>query len=59
VQAGAVGVIVNGVKTQDAVGGIGGGALGINFNQASEWQLSKLYIWNYHLSNSDFDFAAS
>ena len=61
VEQGAVGAIVNGVETRDAVGGVGGGALGINFHSqsASEWQLSKLYIWNYHLSNSDFQLASS
>jgi len=53
------GIIVNNfVKTQ-GLGGDGGCALGINHDDQSEWQLSKLYIWNYHLSTSDFVFVAS
>jgi hypothetical protein len=37
-------------------GGLGSCAMGINyhFTQVSDWQLSKLYIWDHHLSDSDF-----
>jgi len=53
---------VNNVRTSFAIGGGGGGALGINIGvdiagstpEVSDWQFSKLYIWNYHLSDSDF-----
>ena len=50
------GVLVNHVRSAQANGGTGNGALGINqqVGESSDWQFSKLYIWNYHLSDSDF-----
>jgi len=62
VKTGADGTIVNNVRTSLTIGGGGGGALGINIGvdiggstpEVSDWQFSKLYIWNYHLSDSDF-----
>jgi len=39
-----------------ATGGLGSAALGINqdSSQRSEWQLSRVYMWNYTLSDEDF-----
>ena len=57
VKAGAAGVYMNGVKRLDAVGGEGSCAMAINppqTTQWSDWQLSKVYIWNYLLSDNDF-----
>jgi len=53
------GIIVNNVVKAQGNGGSGSCALGINHAETSEWQFSKLYIWNYHLSVSDFAFVAS
>jgi len=52
--------IVNGDARSSARTGASNCALGINFfAELSDWQLSKLYIWNYHLSPTDFTLAAS
>jgi len=61
VASGSDGIIVNDIVKAGALGGEGNCALGINSNnnEASEWQLSKLYIWNYHLSDVDFELASS
>jgi hypothetical protein len=53
------GTIVNAITTSVATGGIGNCSLGINFDASSDWQLSKLYIWDYHLSDSDFALAST
>ena len=54
------GIIVNNIVRAQGNGGSGNCALGINHGtERSEWILSKLYIWNYHLSASDFAFVAS
>jgi len=52
-----LGKIVNGIISSDGRGGIGSCALGINHNQASDWQLSKVYVWNTHLSDEDLTLA--
>ena len=55
--AGAAGVIVNGVVTANAFGGSGNCRLtmhGWDTSQRSDWQLSRLYVWNTHLSNTVF-----
>lgn len=59
--AGSAGVIANGVVTCTACGGVGNGNLAINqgtvgigTNFNSDWQLSRLYVWNRHLSNAEF-----
>ena len=62
VAAGSASVIVNGVVRAFAV--VQGGsscALGINQNAnfQSDWQLSKLYVWNYHLSDEHFALVSS
>jgi hypothetical protein len=54
---GAISTIVNGVVTSTALGGnVGTGSLAINgaTYSASDWQLSRVYVWNTHLSNADF-----
>ena len=55
---GAISSIVNGVVTSTAAGGsIGNGRLAINGIDpiyGSDWQLSRLYVWNGHLSNAEF-----
>lgn len=53
------GVIVNNFQTSTAIGGIGECAMGINYHQPSDWQFSKVYMWDYHLSDSDFALASS
>jgi hypothetical protein len=54
-------VAVNDKTRLVAAGGVGSCALGIN--QASEvsssWQFSKLYIWDYYLTDTDFALASS
>jgi len=57
--SGRDGIIVNDIVRAGALGGDGNCALGINFRDASDWQLSKLYIWDYHLSDVDFAMASS
>ena len=57
VSSGSVSTIVNRVSQSTGGGtpGAGNCALGINNNYAdehSDWQLSKLYVWDYHLSDS-------
>ena len=54
-------VIVNGIVRANArVPGGSSCALGINQHESfqSDWQLSKLYIWNYHLSDEHFALAS-
>ena len=55
---GAISTIVNGVVTSTAAGGsLGNGRLAINGIDpiyGSDWQLSRLYVWNGHLSNAEF-----
>ena len=55
------GIIVNNVVRAQGNGGEGNCALNINgqWGLTSDWQLSKLYIWNYHLSASNFAHIAS
>ena len=50
VGTGRDGIIVNNIVKASALGG----ALGINYAEVSDWQLSKLYIWDYHLCDVDF-----
>jgi len=57
--SGRDGIIVNDIVRASALGGDGNCALGINFRDESDWQLSKLYIWDYHLSDVDFAMASS
>ncbi len=46
---------MNGVTTAGAGGGAGNALLNINKNtEPSDWQLSRLYVWNRHLSNTEF-----
>jgi len=52
-------VIVNGVTKSIASGGVGSCALGINHLEQSYWQLSKLCIWDYHLSDENFALAST
>ncbi len=54
--AGAISTIVNGVVTSTAGGGYtGSGRLVINdWGEKSDWQLSRVYVWNRHLSNDEF-----
>jgi hypothetical protein len=58
VASGASGVIINGVVTSTAEGGVADCKFtiaGWQFpSKASDWQLSKLYVWNRHLSNAEF-----
>jgi hypothetical protein len=59
---GSAGMIINGVVTSTAKGGAGNLELTINLDQwgeHSDWQLSKLYVWNTHLPNSLFAQASS
>ena len=52
---------INGNTIPTVAGGKAPIALGINKIPAekSDWQLSKLYIWDYHLSDVDFALASS
>ena len=52
---------INGNTISTVAGGKAPIALGINKIPAekSDWQFSKLYIWNYHLSDVDFALASS
>jgi len=54
--AGATSSIVNGVVQLAAAGGnFGDGRLRINtWGEKSDWQLSRLYVWNRHLTNAEF-----
>jgi hypothetical protein len=52
-----VGTIINGVLTSTAEGGTGNCELTINMygpSDNSDWQLSKLYVWNTHLPDAVF-----
>ena len=51
-------VFVNGIITSNGRGGTGNCALGINHAEQSDWQLSKVYVWNTHLSNEDLSLAS-
>jgi hypothetical protein len=55
----SISVLVNEDIRAIATGGIGACALEIGYSHYSNWQLSKLYIWDYHLSDSDFALASS
>lgn len=60
--AGSAGVIANGVVTCTACGGVGNCDLSINRGDSREfgdWQLSRLYVWNRHLSNAEFSEASA
>jgi len=59
--SGAIITTVNGNTISNDAGGKASTALGINTipTEVSDWQLSKLYIWNYHLSDIDFALASS
>ena len=61
ITANTVSVLVNEVERSSAMDGVGACALGINQDASarSDWQLSKLYIWDYHLSDEKFDMASS
>ena len=57
--AGSTGTIINGVVTSVAKGGAGNCELTINldpylYSQPTDWQLSKVYVWNTHLPNAVF-----
>jgi hypothetical protein len=58
---GAAGTIINGVVTSTSEGGAGNCELTINrdWYEVSDWQLSKLYVWNTHLPDSLFAQASS
>jgi hypothetical protein len=62
---GSAGTIINGVVTSTAKGGAGNCELTINQEpsfilvESSDWQLSKLYVWNTHLPDSLFAQASS
>ena len=61
---GSAGTIINGVVTSTAEGGVGNCELVINLpgvipGEQSDWQLSKLYVWNTHLPDSLFAQASS
>ena len=54
------GTIVKGVRSSFATGGSSKCALGINLiPETSEWQVSKVYKWNKHLSDSAFALVSS
>ena len=61
VSADSIGTVVNGVATSFATGGVGGCTLSMSgtANENSVWALSKLYIWDHHLSDTDFALASS
>jgi hypothetical protein len=57
--AGSAGTIINGVVTSVAAGGAGNCELTINLEstnccEKSDWQLSKVYVWNTHLPDAVF-----
>jgi hypothetical protein len=60
VGAGQTSAIINGVVGATTGGGEGGCRLGLNgintwsMNPQDSWQLSRLYVWNKHLSDADF-----
>jgi hypothetical protein len=59
---GSAGTIINCVVTSTAEGGVGNCELAINLDWwggYSDWQLSKLYVWNAHLPDSFFALASS
>jgi len=57
--ASSPGIVANGIIDSAAKGGTGNCALGINHAEQSDWQLSKVYIWDKHLSDSDFQLASN
>jgi hypothetical protein len=56
---GSAGTIINGVVTSTAEGGYGGCKLAINPQWPSDWQLSKVYVWNTHLPDAVFTDASA
>jgi Asp-tRNA(Asn)/Glu-tRNA(Gln) amidotransferase A subunit family amidase len=56
---GAPATITNGVQVSENNPGSGNCQLSINRYDSSDWQLSKLYVWNRHLSNTEFAEAAA
>jgi hypothetical protein len=54
--AGSAGTIINGVVTSTTKGGEGNCELAINLvsTETSDWQLSKVYVWNTHLPDAVF-----
>ena len=56
--SGKVGTMANGVTTSVAEGGAGNKQLAINIAdrnpEKSDWQLSRLYVWNSHLPDDAF-----
>ena len=58
--AGSAGTIINGVVTSVASGGTGRCEISINqigvtsAKETSDWQLSKVYVWNTHLPDAVF-----
>ena len=57
--AGTAATITNGVVVSEQNAGRGNCQLSINRYDSSDWQLSKLYIWDRHLSNTEFAEAAT
>ena len=56
---GAPATITNGVQVSEQNAGRGNCQLSINRYDSSDWQLSRLYVWNRHLSNTEFAEAAA
>ena len=58
VVAGQVGTMANGVTTSTATGGTGNQQLAINLqsggSEFSDWQLSRVYVWDSHLPDDVF-----
>ena len=55
---GAPATITNGVQVSENNRGRGDCQLTINRPESSDWQFSKLYVWNGHLSTTEFAEAA-
>ena len=53
-----LGVMVNGIINLNERGGHGNCALGVNHGEQSDWQLSKVYVWNTWLSDEDLTLAS-
>jgi hypothetical protein len=53
---GSAGTIINGIVTSTTKGGGGNCELAINqlSTETSDWQLSKVYVWNVHLPDAVF-----
>jgi ammonia channel protein AmtB len=56
VTTGSAGTIINGIVTSTTKGGGGNCELAINqlSTETSDWQLSKVYVWNVHLPDAVF-----